>query len=78
MDLCEASKKGDKNAINLLINCGQDINIKKTIFGTTPLYSSVVYCESTNKIDPAKILLENGAEINTQDVNGWTSFHKAC
>lgn len=78
MDLCEASELGDNSTINLLINCGQDINTKKTIFGITPLYNSMMYCSKTNRIDSAKILLENGADIDAQDVNGWTSLHKAC
>ena len=77
-NLCEASEEGDNQTISLLINCGQDINAKKTIFGVTPLYNSILYCSKSNSIDPAKTLLQNGADINIQDVNGWTSLHKAC
>jgi len=37
MDLCDASKEADSKTINFLLSCGEDINKKKTIFGTFAL-----------------------------------------
>jgi hypothetical protein len=37
LDLCEASKKSDLNSMNFLISCGENLNKKKSIFGTFAL-----------------------------------------
>lgn len=37
MDLCEASKVADPKKMNFLLSCGEEINKKKTIFGTFAL-----------------------------------------
>ena len=41
LDLCEASKNSDIQAMNFLISCGENINKKKTIFGTFALLEAV-------------------------------------
>ena len=48
-DLCKASSAGDKKSISLLINCGQEVNHKQTIYGLTPLIESVVYSSENEK-----------------------------
>ena len=77
-DLCKASGSGDKSSLNLLINCGQEVNHKQTIYGLTPLYESVVYTGEKGSLDSVNLLLDSGADVEMQDVNGWTSLHKAC
>ncbi len=37
MDLCEASKEADPKKMNFLLSCGEELNKKKTIFGTFAL-----------------------------------------
>lgn len=37
LDLCEASKLADSRKMNFLLSCGEEINKKKTIFGTFAL-----------------------------------------
>lgn len=41
MDLCEASKEADSKNMNFLLSCGEEINKKKTIFGTFALLEAV-------------------------------------
>ncbi len=37
IDLCDASKLSDVKPMNFLLSCGEQINKKKSIFGTFPL-----------------------------------------
>ena len=37
IDLCEASHLADIKPLNFLISCGEEVNGKKTIFGTFAL-----------------------------------------
>ena len=78
MDLCEASKKADTNTINFLLSCGEEVNKKKTIFGTFPLLEAVKAYEKEKNIEPVRTLVLSGADINEQDTNGWTVLHYAC
>jgi len=39
IDLKDAARKGDVNSLNLLINCGNSIDSKKTIFGIAPIHN---------------------------------------
>lgn len=43
IDLKDAARKGDKKSMNLLVNCGHNLNEKKTIFGVAPVHTSVEY-----------------------------------
>lgn len=42
IDLKDAARKGDVNSLNLLINCGNSINSKKTIFGIAPIHNVLI------------------------------------
>ena len=42
IDLKDAARKGDINSLNLLINCGNSINSKKTIFGIAPIHNVLI------------------------------------
>ena len=44
IDLCDASKLSDVKPMNFLLSCGEQINKKKSIFGTFPLiYIILIY-----------------------------------
>jgi ankyrin repeat protein len=38
----------------------------------------VVYTGEKGSLDSVNLLLDSGADVEMQDVNGWTSLHKAC
>lgn len=37
IDLCDASQLADVKSLNFLISCGEEVNNKKSIFGTFAL-----------------------------------------
>lgn len=40
--------------------------------------NSVVYSSDNGNLESVNLLLDSGADVDIQDVNGWTSLHKAC
>lgn len=64
--------------MNFLLSCGEEINKKKTIFGTFPLLEAVKAFEKSKNLDPLQMLITSGANLNEQDTNGWTILHHAC
>jgi hypothetical protein len=79
MDLCDASKLSDTKSMNFLLMCGEEVNKKKTIYGTFPLLeASKAFADKTCTLEPVNMLLKSGANINEQDTNGWTVLHHAC
>ncbi|KAM3964878.1 ankyrin repeat domain-containing protein 39 [Aphomia sociella] len=76
--LWHAAYYGDKDRVNFLIDKAR--NVKDTVnaadnSGYTPLH----YAARTGNIDICKILLQNGANINTQTKSGVaTPLHKAA
>lgn len=39
IDLKDAARKGDVKSLKELVNCGNEINSKKTIFGIAPIHN---------------------------------------
>lgn len=68
------SQKGGQNLTNLFKLLPEEVNLKQNIYGDTPLHKSMVI----GGIEPAKKLISSGAQLDIQDVNGWTPLHKAC
>jgi len=67
-----ACSRGHKQAIELLVSRGADVNIQDNR-GVTPLYSLV-----TNRYDILALwLIRKGANMNLKDRNGFTAFDMA-
>ena len=69
--LCNAIAKGDLQTVKKFIEYG--VNVNETSNGLTPLMTAARY----NKVEILKLLLENGARINTQDDKGYTALKYA-
>lgn len=64
--------------MNLLVNCGHDLNEKKTIFGVAPVHTAVEYFSKEKKDEPLKYVIKCDADLDLCDSNGWTALHHAC
>lgn len=69
--LCNAIVKGDLATVKKFIEYGSDVNESKN--GTTPLMLAARY----NKVEIIKLLLENGAKLDTKDERGHTALKYA-
>ncbi|PCI38410.1 MAG: hypothetical protein COB50_02370 [Thiotrichales bacterium] len=71
-DLTQEILYGDMNSVAKAIIAGADLNVKDR-YGLTPLIETVV----ANKIDIAKMLLKQGAEVDREGFTGKTPLHWA-
>ena len=67
-NLCTAARNNDKNAILQLLQGGAEINAKDKKFGTTPLS----WAAHNGHTEVAKLLIENGAEVDVRRNDGQT------
>lgn len=71
----EAFKWLDDNITELIEN-GEDVNKRLTIFGIPPLHKAVD-SEIKENTTTIRTLLDYNADINLMDYNGWTALHHA-
>uniref|UniRef100_A0A8C8RA56 Ankyrin repeat domain 61 n=1 Tax=Pelusios castaneus TaxID=367368 RepID=A0A8C8RA56_9SAUR len=79
-----AAEHLNKEVTETLITCGANINCTLPIYGKTALQLAV--CTASSKagtvlaadIDCIRLLLINGAKVNTQDCEGRAAIHDAC
>ena len=68
-----AARIGDLSAMKRYIAEGEDVNAPDDYLNVSPLVWSAVYGQT----EAARLLLENGADVNIKDDNGSTPLHGA-
>jgi len=72
LDIFEALKPGNEEALKQLIASGADLNVKGPL--GTPLIVSAIYGHTAS----AKLLINGGADVNAQAPDGNTALHSAA
>lgn len=70
---------GNPEFVELLLEKGADVNVKSFVYGygMTPLYSTIKYaCRDHKRI--AKMLIDNGADMDASGENGNVALHLAA
>lgn len=60
-----------------LVNCGNKINSKLSIFGEAPIHKAVI-TKVHDKEKVLKAIIENKADVDNMDSNGWTALHHSA
>jgi ankyrin repeat protein len=89
-DLNEAAYKCDVHNLKFLVNCGNKINQKISIFGEAPIHQTIKSDKKENVEAlevktpikhpncKKKAIIECGGDINLLDSNGWSGLHHAA
>ena len=76
-NLNEPAYKCDVHNLVHLVNCGNKIDAKSSIFGEAPIHKSVITDKPEN-VGTLQAIIDCGADVDTIDANGWTALHHAC
>ncbi|WP_447985737.1 ankyrin repeat domain-containing protein [Nitrospira sp. Nam74] len=72
--LLRAASSGDTARIRQLLEDGHNANEAFPIVGTRPL----ILASSSGHVETVAALLDAGADIDAQDLTGWTALHAAA
>lgn len=68
-----ACTNGNPQLVQVLAAAGADVNLLDALSGWSPLMMSVV----SGQVDTVNAILVSGADVNHQDIRGWTALHVA-
>jgi hypothetical protein len=68
--LLAAAQTGDVQRIEKMLKDGTDANCKRPGEGSTPLIAAA----NAGKTESLRILINNGANVNETNLNGWTAL----
>ena len=74
MPLLHAASSGDATRVRELLGNGHHANEALPIVGTRPL----IVASGSGHVETVAALLEAGADIDAQDMTGWTALHAAA
>jgi len=73
-ELHDAAERGDVNRVKQLLNAGVDVNAKNNDYGSTAL----IVTSTVGHTEVVKILLEKGADVNSENKYGDTALMGAA
>lgn len=75
----KAASQANQKDLKYLVNCGNKIDERLSIFGEAPIHKAVLSGESETKKEAlGAIVQECHADVNNIDANGWSPLHHAC
>jgi ankyrin repeat protein len=76
-NLNEAALQSNVQDLQHLVNCGNKIDKKLSVFGEAPIHKAILSEEGEQKNATLKAIIDNNAFIDNIDSNGWTALHHA-
>lgn len=75
--LNEEAEHGNDSNITRLVDEGENINERMSILGEAPIHKAVL-SSIQNKVKALRTVLEQDAQVDLIDNNGWTALHHAA
>lgn len=75
--LNKAAAQSNAKDLKYLVNCGNEINKRESIFGEAPIHKAVLSNEE-QKEQTLETIIQCNANLNNMDSNGWTALHHAA
>lgn len=69
-----AATNGDTEEVLTFLHNGTDVNTTFPIVGTHALMVAAAF----GHVDTVRVLIDTGADVNAQDLTGWTPLHAAA
>jgi ankyrin repeat protein len=77
-NLNKAATEANTKDVRFLVNCGNNIDKRLSIFGEAPIHKAVLCDKQSEKLKTLESILgQCHANVNNMDANGWTSLHHA-
>ena len=77
-NLNKAAIQANAADLKYLVNCGNKIDKRLSIFGEAPIHKAVLSSEEDKKQALQAILDDCNANVNNLDSNGWSALHHAA
>ena len=78
-NLNDAAYQGNVKDLKHLVNCGDKIDSKLSIFGEAPIHKAVLSkLREAEKMVALQAIIETKANLDNMDSNGWTALHHAA
>jgi len=78
-NLNDAAFQANVKDLKHLVNCGNKIDHKLSIFGEAPIHKAVLSkLKQVEKSAALQAIIESKANMDNMDSNGWTALHHAA
>lgn len=77
-NLNKAASQADPKDVKYLVNCGNKIDKKLSIFGEAPIHKVILSDIDSKQQALSAIVKDCHANVDTIDSNGWTALHHAA
>jgi ankyrin repeat protein len=78
-NLNDAAYQANVKDLKHLVNCGDKIDSKLSIFGEAPIHKAVLAkVKETEKMMALQAIIDTKANTDNMDSNGWTALHHAA
>lgn len=74
----KAAVQANDRDIKYLVNCGNKIDARSSIFNEAPIHKAVLSSEELKASALAAIINDCNADVNQIDANGWSALHHAA
>lgn len=77
-NLNRAAVEANERDVKYLVNCGDKIDSRSSIFNEAPIHKAVLSIDQHKPKTLQSIITDCNANVNQIDANGWSALHHAA